>query len=257
MNGWFPRLNRLGAIVSGNSGIWVTQGGSASISPVGTTPAWCGLAPVFNLNDGRSSFNGEAVPDAYNEYAGSDGYQWAGFSAAAGGRVDVYENARIKRQIPHACVPRFGGPWFCYLQPYADSHRQLIRNGGVLATGSILTLAISPGGEVLVYQIATGTYTREILSEDGKRLNLQSEETPLAAFLGPDGQPWLFTQTPNKGDLVYPAFSSFGYHVTGDLYNPDARMQDGRLRIVGSTSAGVLREVWIDFSAPRQDLRLL
>ncbi len=65
------------------------------------------------------------------------------------------------------------------------------------------------------------------------------------------------TGTPDVGTLVYPAFDHFGYQITGDLYYPDARMTDGRLRVVGSLNNGALREVWIDFTAPRVDLRLV
>ena len=260
MNAWYPRISRVNAVLSGNAGIWHTAcGESVQLAAQGTSPVWAGLAPVWNLNDGRTQFNfGSTLTRAYNAYAGSDDGHWAGATNSDSGRVDIYLNASLQHQIGEATIPRFGGPWFGYLTPYQPGpthQRKLVLNGGVKATGPILNWAISPGGEVIVYQTATGTYTRAIWSLDGKDISVRNNEDPAAAFIGPDGQPWIVTVTPDFGTLVRPAFSSMGYRIEGDLFYPDARMWNGRLRVVGSSARGELRDVWVNFDAPRQNLR--
>ena len=273
---WFPRLQQYGAMLSGNAGIWLTQGGvSRQISPVGIGPIWAGFAPVYNLNDGRTSVNGYVIGEAGNDYSGSDDFQWA---LVNGSGASFFHNQSLARHIPGAWAVKFGGSRIAYLLRVSEHVTRLMVNDAEMARGEILTPCLSHDGAVLVYQIATGTYTRQILSEDGKVLNVRDNEAPIVAFLGPGGQPWLMTGTPDVGTLVYPAFSQDGYQITGDLYYPDARMTErlvsnaideldpeaqigetveNQLRVVGSLNNGALREVWIDFAAPRVDLRLV
>lgn len=255
MNGWFPRINRVNAVISGNSGIWHTAGGtSLQLAPFGTTPCWAGLAPVFNINDGRTMFNGQILPTAYNVYRGRDDGYWAGATDSGTGAVTLYQQSVLATTIPTATCPRLGGGRFAYLLPFQHTQRQLVVDFQVRASGNLANIAISADGTVLVYQTATGTYTRKVWTEDGKDISVRNNEDPQAAFLGPDG-PWIVTVTPDFGVLVRPAFSSIGYRLTDVLHGLDARMVGAQLRIVGASDHGELRDVWIDFNQPRQDLR--
>ena len=258
VNGWFPKINASGDILSGNSGIWLSPHGAAPVqlATAGTQPVWAGSARVWNSDANQTIVNGAVLSGAYNEYRGSDAGPWAGFSAANGGGIDRYSNTTVTDRHPTACCPRFGGALFAWLQPYESTQRTLYLNGAAIATGAIMNVAISPGGEVLVYQTATGEYTRAIWSQDGKNISQRNDEDPVAAFLAPDGQPWIVTQTPGDGTLVRPAFGYMGYQITGDLYYPDARMFGDRLLVAGSLANGTPRfDAWIDFSAARIDIR--
>jgi len=256
-NGWSPKLNASGDILSGAGSIWLTRDGvSRQLAEHGSGHCWAGFAPVWNTNANLTAFNGYGAYQGYHDYSGSDDFQWAGFDATGAGRTDVFHNGNRAFSIGGACNLRFGGTRIAYLTPYLPEDKHLIVNGREAAHGKLVALALSHDGAVLVYSIATGTYTRVIYSEDGKPLNVRPNETPLVTFLR-NGQPWLLTQTPDVGLLVYPAFDVMGYQIQGEMFNPDARMQGDRLRVVASSDAGVLREVWIDFSAPRVDLRLV
>lgn len=262
MNGWFPRINRAQDVISGNSGLWLTQQGvSVQIAPTGTTPCWAGFAPVWNMNDGHSRFNGGHVVDrAYSEYRGRDDGYWAGAIQSGAGQVDLYENAQRVASIPGATLPRLGGGRFVFVTPYqGTTNRSLVVDFMPRQTGAITNATISPDGSVLIYQTNYAHIWPEDKPPTGTPLNARPQETPVAAFIGPDGAPWVVCETPEAGGLVLvrPAFSVFGYAVRGELYNSDWRMQGPSLRGVASSSTGMLREVTIDFTVPRQDLRLL
>jgi len=257
---WHPKLDAYGNLLSGAASIWLTRDGvSTRLAANGSGHCWAGFAPVWNTNANLTSFNGYGAYQGYTDYSGSDDFQWAGFDSTGNGRTDVFHNGNRAYSIDGACNLRFGGKRIAYLTPYHpddSGNRHLIVNGQTHASGKLVTLALSHDGAVLVYSVATGTYTRVIYSEDGKPLNVRPNETPLVTFLR-NGQPWLLTQTPDVGLLVYPAFDVMGYQIQGDMFNPDARMQGDRLRVVASSDAGVLREEWINFSAERKDLRLV
>jgi len=261
MNGWSPKLNASGDILSGNAGIWLTRDGQSSqLSPIGVGPVWAGFAPIYNRNDGTTWVNGDILPFAYNYYSGSERNNWVGGNGPGSiEALEIYSGLSMYERIPNAAVGKFGGPYFCYLTPYQSVTKSLIRNGGTIATGPIVAYALSVDGAVLLYTTDHGG-VKQIWSDDNHDISIRTDEVALNAFIGPGGQPWMFSGTNHSGSFVRPCLGpdrAFGYVIAGDLYYPDARMQGPGLRVVGSSDAGVLREVWIDFSVPRVDLRLV
>lgn len=260
MNGWFPRIAKDGVIISGNSGIWVTypNGFDRQISQVGTTPCWAGVTPVYNLNDGRTMVGSTTVPVAYNDYVGSDDGLWAGVDLSGNGHIDVRSLQALVSQVPGACKPQLAGGHLGYLTPFqtdASGIRLLIIDGAQAASGVIVDWKWERTGRFYVYLVATGTYTRALICE-GRYCSINNEEYPIVVFLGPNDEKWVMSGTPVDGVFVRPLNSPFGYRISGDLYDPDARVIHGQLKVVGSTANGVLRHEVIDFNAPRTDLRV-
>lgn len=261
MDGWFPKLDEAGRVASGSDGIWVTDAvGPRLMSATGTGPAWAGAQLVFNASDGTTNVDGVPVPAAYNELVGADDGRWAGFHSVGAGRLDIYRGAVRIASEPGICCPRFGGGRFAYLVPFQtaqDEVRSVVLDNAVVATGRIMDVRLSRGGEFYVYLTATGTYTRQIYDQSGRAVGIRDDEVPLVAFVGPGGEPWMLTGT-DAGAFVRPVSSPLGYLITGELFYPDARMFGGRLRIVASLHDGTPRfNEWVDFSAPRTDLRVV
>jgi len=264
INGWYPRLRADGVVASGNAGIWISPpaGEPYQVSPVGTSPIWAAITLVYNRNDHTTQVGNTVLPRAYNEYVGSDSGNWAGFVAVGTGRVDRYNGPNLIASLAGVCAPRFLGPQFGYLQPFqpgADNRRALIIEGQTRAEDVILDWQADRGGRFYVYTVATGTYTRRIMDHKGNdcTIRTQADETPLVAFLGLDDLPWILSGTTNSGTFVRMIYSAFGYVIPGELFYPDARIVGDRLKVVGSTSNGTPRVEWIDFSAPKVDLRLV
>ena len=254
-DGWFPKINSGGAIASGSAAIWLTDAqGSHLVSEVGTSPVWAGGALVFNRKNGTTDVGGQVVHADYNELIGSDDDRWAGFYAPGDGRVDVYRGMTKESSNNTMCAPRFGGPHFAYLAPFQAEWRNLVVDNVVIAHERIMDVQLSRGGEFYVYMQATGTYTRQIVDHKGRLVSLRDDETPLVAFVGPGGEPWMLSGT-QIGTFVRPLNSSMGYFIEGDLYNPDARVFGDHLRVVASYANGMPRfDIRIFFAAPRIDL---
>jgi hypothetical protein len=254
MDAWFPRINARGAIASGARSLWVD---GVLFAAQGGNPAWAGLALVYNDLDGGTVIGTTRLPVGYNVLVGSDDGRWAGFSAPGAGRVDLYSPAGGAGNLPGACVPRFGDGKFGYLFPYQtrpDNMRTLMVDGVAVVAGVLLDFVIGAG--TILWQTATSTYGRALATPAGP-CNIRDDEAPIALFTAPDRTPWVVTQT-QIGTMVRPVASPFGYFLAGDLYNPDARMIEDRLRVVGSSASGQpLFDHWIDFTAPRVDLRLV
>lgn len=262
MNSWFPKLRADGVMASGNAGIWLTplSGSARQIDAVGTNATWAGQMLVFNRNDGTSHVGVDSVPAAYNEYAGSDDGQWAGFISVGAGSIDRYlGRQRVGIATLSACAPRFYGGTYGYLTPFQSSLRALIVGGVTVANGIILDWTADRGGCAYTYTVGVGTYGKRIFDNAGNDITIrpQLDEAPQVIFLGLDGYPWLVSQTTNSGTFVRMFYSAFGYRIEGDLFYPDARLIGDRLHVVGSTGNGQPRDIWIDFSAPKQDLRIV
>jgi hypothetical protein len=255
MNGWFPSLNTDKTIISGNSGIWITpfQGTSNQISPVGTTPCWSATTPVYNHNDETSRYGSATVPKAYNAYEGSDYGAWAGFTSD--GTIDLYDSENIARQV-QGCVPRFSDI-FAYLYPYQSSNRQLIVNGIIIHEGVLTNFVLLD--HYSVWQEYVGNTPQLFTSYDGTLTNItiQPSEDPQFSFYAPDGMGWVVTNTSLAGGVqfVRPILGYMGYVITGEMFEPDGRMINGQLYVVGSDSRGNLRTLWINFNDVRMDLR--
>lgn len=262
LNGWFPAISLDGDILSGNAAITQTrlEGRRIAIAARGTHAIFAGRAPVWNDYIGGSVVNGQRLDRAYDDYRGSDDGHWAGATNSGQGQVDTYWNGQRQREIPLATCPRWGTGKFVYLTPFQDgAHRSLMVNGAVQQQGPITNCALSPDGRVLVYQ----TNYAQIWAEDkapiapNHPLNVWHQEDPVAAFLDPTGWPWVVTITPDAGTLIHPILGDLqymGYRLLGDLHGCTARMIEGKLLVVGA-DAGWLRTEWIDFAAPRTDLR--
>lgn len=253
VNGWFPKLRADGTIASGNAGIWLTDGtGSRQVSTVGTSPFWLGDVLCFNRNDGTTQIGTAVVPHAYNAYF-AFGDRWTGFVANTTGRVDFYRGVTKTDDEDGICLAKpapDGG--MVYVAPYADEAKTLVYNNVPIFQGKVTNYVLSWTG-LIAWQIATGTYTRQILNQS-QILSVRDDEDPILGFEFL-GQTYLVTQT-QIGQLVYPLGSHFGYIRRGDLYYPDGRVFGTRLRLVGSTGTGEpLFDNWIDLTAPRVDLR--
>lgn len=273
VNGWFPKLRADGVIASGNAGIWVTPltGPPVQVSPVGIAPFWAGQTLCYNLNNNTTQIGtfDKPLQRAYNDYASSDDGQWAGFVAGTG-RVDRYrlvngfyiKGASLVGSVIGASAPRFYGSSFGYLFPYqpgADNQRTLFIDGVAKAHGVLLDWVADRTGQCYLYVTATGTYTKRIFDQEFNDITIRSQqdETPIAAFIAPDGLPWILSGTTNAGTFVRYLYSAAGYVIQGELFYPDCRVLGDRLRVVGSSSAGEPRTEWIDFTSPMQDLRLV
>jgi hypothetical protein len=257
MNGWFPKINKLNQILSGNNGIWLTDqyNNYKLISHIGTNPFWLNNDTIcYNRNDGTTQIANNIVPKAYNEYYSSEFDQWTGFTADRVGEVDFYQGIVKTNNAPGICLAKYCGDNLCYVAPYQDENRTLAYNNIPIFQGKVLNYVLSPSG-LIAWQIATGTYTRQILNQSFI-ISIRNDEDPILSF---DflGQTYLVTQT-QIGQLVYPIGSHFGYLRKGDLYYPDGRVFNNKLRLVGSSSSGEpLFDNWIDLLSLRVDLRSL
>lgn len=259
MNGWFPKISISEAIASGNNGIWITDIlGSRQVSSVGIGPIWAGNVLIYNRNDNTTQIGNSIIPIAYNDYVGSDDTRWAGFVAGEG-RVDYYTKLNSIGSIKTACNPRLSKDQFGYLTPYQANYRNLILNDKIFASGAIMDFQLGDDPSQCVWMIATGTYTRSLLTQSGK-IDIRDDEAPIKVFTAPDNKPWIVTQTRIEGGVTFirPFDSPFGYFISGILMFPSVRMINGRLRVCGSDDRGnALFNNYIDFSKPRVDLRLV
>ncbi len=261
-NGWFPKLRADGSAASGNKGIWFVPAGGTprQVDSVGIGPILAGQTLVYNRNNNTTQVGTAIIPVAYNDYVGSDIGQWAGFTGGPVGQIVRYNGTQpIGVPIIGACAPRFFGGSFGYLTPYQATQRVLVVDGVQRASGIIIDWVADRGGSGFTYVTATGTYTKNIFDDKGNNITIrpQQDEVPIVMFLGPDGYPWMLSGTTNSGTFVRMIYSAFGYVIPGELYNPDARIIGDRLHVVGSLSNGAPRDVWIDFTAPKVDLRLV
>lgn len=270
-NGWFPKLRADGVIASGNAGIWRTPlvGSPVPVSPVGTSPVWAGQSLVYNRNNNTTQVGAAVLPAAYNRYVGCDCGGWAGAVEAGAGSVQRYMGTTpIGAPILAACWPGFYGCDFGYLQPYqtgTDFQRNLIIAGTRVATSAIMGWFPDRGGAAFTYVFWPGgdSHARRIMGYDRAlgfndvTIRTQQDETPIVTFLGLDGEPWILSNSPAAGTFVRMIYSAFGYVIPGDLYYPDCRIIGDWLHVVGSLSDGTPRDVLIDFTAPKVDLRLL
>lgn len=261
MNGWFPKLRKDGVIASGSSEVWLTPLDRPSFlySPVGGGPIWAHNTLIYNHRDGKTTQVGNStVPEAYNDYRGSDTDSWAGFIAVGNGETVIYSDTVIVKRMLNVCAPRFGGTRFGYLDPYqpaADHLRSLILDDVLVARDIILDWIMDPDGKFCIYQTATSTYGRQIKDSTGKVVSINDSEAPIALAIAPDGEPWLISAS-NQGVFVRPVYSYMGYRLTGELYYPDARIFDNQIHVVSSFGNGAPRFVdWINLTAPREDLR--
>jgi hypothetical protein len=273
-NAWFSKLRADGVIASGNSGIYLTHldNTDSQESPVGIGPIWAGRTLVYNRNDNTTQIGKlNTITRAYNDYVGSDCGEWAGFDSRGVGKVDRWgldvsnePMAFLLDSIFGVCAPRFLGGLFGYLSPYQSDPdgniRSLIIDRTVCATGIITDWVADKTGGFFLYVVANGTYTRRIYTQKHQdvTIRVQQDEVPLVAFIGPDGYPWMMSGTTNSGTFVRMIYAAFGYRIEDDLFNPDCRMIDKQLRVVGSDSRGLPRyNIWIDFNSPLIDLRLV
>ncbi len=256
VNGWFPKINSSGVIASGNKGIWLTHpdGKIEQVSLIGTNPFWLNDKLCYNRNDGSTQIGDDIIPLAYNVYFSSDEY-WTGFLGTKEGHVDFYKNTTKIGDNNGLCLAKYSGANLCYVAPYDKEDRTLVYNNLPIFQGKITNYVMSPGSGLIAWQIATSTYGRQILNQSFI-ISIRTDEDPIFAF---DylGQTYLVTQT-QIGQLIYPIGSHFGYHRPGDLYYPDGKVIDNKLRLVGSDGYGnPLFDNYIDLLSPRQDLRLL
>lgn len=257
MNSWFPKINSSGQIISGNNGIWLTDDSSSKqISLVGTNPFWLNNKVIcYNRNDGTTQINNSVVSKAYNEYYSSGFDQWTGFTANHTGEVDFYQGIVKTNNAPGICLAKYSGDNLCYVAPYNNEQRTLVYNNIPIFQGKIINYVLSLSG-LIAWEIATGTYTRQILNQS-QIISIRNDEYPILGF---DflGQTYLVTQAGSIGQFIYPIGSHFGYCRKGDLYYPDGKVFNNKLRLVGSNAAGEPSfDNWIDLLSPRVDLRLL
>ena len=253
MNGWFPKINSLGEIASGNAGIWLTypDGKSIKVSDHGTSPFWIGNKLCYNRNDGTTQVGEERIGIAYNNYYGSEQENWTGFIASGIGKVDFYTGSERNNSAEGICLAKYSGEHLVYVAPYQNEFRTLVYDNIAIFQGKVMDYVLSPAA-LIAWQIAISTYGRQILNQ-GDVLSIREDETPRVAFEYL-GQSWLMSQT-NIGTILYPFLNYYGYYLPGDLYYSDARILGNKLLVVGSDSSGRLLKHWIDFMQPRVNLK--
>ncbi len=267
MNGWYPRISPDAVIASGNDSVWVSDATGAHLyAAAGLAPVWLGRALLFNRNDNATiNVGGQILPAVYNDYRGSDTDRWAGFNDRdfnRQGSVTFYTGLIADVPIAAACTPRIGGARTGYLTPFQtapDNIRRLVLTdgtapGAIVAEGVIVDWVIDRAGAFYVYQVGTGTYTRQIKDEHGAVVSINDSEAPIVAFTF-QGERWLVTAS-KGGVFVRPLSSPFGYRLIGDLFYPDARLFGANLLVTSSSSSGVLRRDWVNLYDPRVDLRI-
>lgn len=262
IDGWFPRLRKDGVVASGANSIWITPTAAEPFQYAipGARPCWADDILVFNLKNGSSKVGDTIIPIEYNEYQGSNSHSWAGVIQGKVGQIDIYNNTEIMTTILGGCLPRFGGERFAYATPYQapGNIRDLIVNGKIVATNTIMEVAFEEHGVFYLYQIATGVYTRQILDDASKAVNIRDDENLVAAFIGPDNRHWLVTVVNDYGVFIYPVGDTMGYRINDELLNPDVKMFGDKLRVVASHSNGEPQfNTYIDFTASRVDLSKL
>lgn len=297
VNGWWSSLRADGTIASGNEsggpdtqGIWTRPPSlpgqpdppAVRVSTVGERPVWAGQTLVYNRNDGSTVVGASIFGEAFNEYLGSDFGQWVGFASVGNGTLYrfgvVTENTPAKnvaatflQSIDSACKPQFFGTTLGYLKPFQNIQRQLFIGGTPVAhrikltDGRIMEVGPKPitewaadrTGAGFVYAVATGQYTKNIIDNFGNNCTIRpaQDETPLVCFIGPDGLPHMLSQT-QTGTLERMIYAQDGHFIPGILDVPDARVIGSQLRVVGSDK-GQPRNLWIDFAAPKVDLRMV
>lgn len=276
MNGWFPRLRADGVMASGNTSVWLTAlDGTARELGVGGWPVWAGQSLIYNRRDGTTQAGPLTLAQEYSEYVGSDVGQWAGAVGGNPGRVDRYAfnigntaQCTLIAFVTAACLPRFCGAQFGYLTPYqadAVGHvRTLMLDDRPVAKDTIIDWCANKGGGCYLYTVSRPT-GKQIFDQRGNNVTIrpQQDEQPWAVFMGPDPDnpknslPWIASWVGGEHPktFVRMLYASNGYAWDGDFLNADCRTIGARAHLVGSTSAGVLREAWIDFNAPKVDLR--
>lgn len=262
MNGWFPKINSLNQVASGNDGIFLTNPDNSvvKVSSKGTSPFWIGNKLCYNLNDGRTAVGDEIIDKAYNNYYGSEISRWTGFIAVGEGKVDFYDGINLYNSADKAVTAKYAGYGsiygfnLVYLAPFQADIRSLVYNNILIANAFIPDYGISLNGNI-AWQIAVSTYGREIHSYVG-RISIRSDEG-IVAVIDYLGQSWLVTQC-DVGVMIYPFLSHFGYFLPGDLFYPDARVVGNLLRVVGSSNSGEAKfDNYVDLSKARIDLRLI
>ncbi len=257
MNGWFPKINKIGQIASGNNGIWLTDidGKQKQVSPTGTNPFWAGDKLCYNRNDGTTQVGINVVPIAYNTYFGSESDLWTGFLSTPNGRVDFYKDIDKINTADGICLAKNSNNNLCYVSPYNNENRTLVYNNVPIFQGKVTNYILSSPSGLIAWQIATSTYGRQILNQS-QIISIRTDEDPMFGF---DflGQTYIVSQT-QIGQLIYPLGSHFGYFRAGELYYPDGKVFDNKLHLVGSDGNGEpLFDNYIDLLSPRQDLRLV
>lgn len=252
MNGWFPKINSRGEIVSGNTSIWVTSPeGSYQIVETGGNPQWLeGRVVLYDNRVGRTSTlpPSETAP-AYNTLVSNEKGEWAGWLQVGAGQVDHYKGMKLVESIPNAGMPQFGPEGLAYVENVqSDSNRTLIYGGKSVYTGPITAYVLGPP---VVVQIATLTYDRKYVT--GGILTLG----PRFGWPTLSGN-WICEQSGLiDGLFVRPIDSFNGYYIKENLLNPDMRLVGGQLLIAASTSNGELVVKSLSLTSPRIDLRTI
>ncbi len=269
MDAWFPKIRADGTIVSGSNGIWITRpdGSVYQWSPTGGRPAWANTTVVYQ-NGLTTAVGNCAYASGFNEIVGNDDGQWAGTVQDAVGSVRHFVGPDLAAIISAATIPRFLGWQLGYITPYQGQQRTLVIGGKTIPlklkgvsypTLPLTTWSADRGGVYYTYTVGVSTYGRRIIDHLGNdcTIRTQEDETPYHTFTGPDGHPHILSWTPDYGAFERMIYAEDGYQIKGLLNEPDCRMFGGKLRIVGSKEGGQPREVWIDYTQPKINLRTL
>lgn len=249
MNGWFPKINSRGDIVSGSTEVWITyaDGSQVQIASDGGGAHWLtDDSIIYNHTDGSGTTIWPSMErcQGYNYLTANGAGKWAGGKAGSGG-VDVYEGSKLVRSIDLACQPKFDGDILAYLTPYQDPNRQLIVNEASVVSGPVVDYVL---GSPIMALIASGTYTKGYTA--GVTIN------PTVGGPVRSGD-WICENAGSKeGLFVHPWDSYEGYFLAdSNWFYHDFRVINGVLIVAASTSSGNPRIARIDPASPRIDLR--
>jgi hypothetical protein len=269
--GWFPKLNARGDVVSWGAptpndrrvvcrGQFVLTADGGFLRGFG--PTWIdnnlfvcgseragfpdGITLIVDPGDPLQSF---LLPFSYNEYVSCGDGRWAG---ARPDLIHLYQGHDKVRDIvgraPLLAPGRFG-----YM---ADDNQRFVIGTGLnpaddrtVAQGPTMHAAITDRHHGWVF--ATGVHARDAFV-DGQRVSMPGDDTEMAIWLFDD---WVMTQPREFGYKIRRIGAQVGIPIrTGNAFNPDVKMINGKIVFVASTGAGESIRLEYDPSEAIEDL---
>jgi hypothetical protein len=254
MNGWFPKINSLGEIVSGAGSIWFN--GSQIASP-GTYPGWYDDNTIIFIGqndylwmidkDGTGLVKVSSVK--YNLLCAGN-RKVIGFS-----NPDIYINGN---KIIEGTAPSISkdGNVITYATPYFQDNVDVIVNATKVGSG--LVFNTSSCKNAVCWSVANGG-GRDIYGKlaGGPVAKLSLVKWEEAILVDVDGQfPWIISRLHDDTMNAHPWGEKFGYHFNSPCWSPDALFVNGKILVACSDGNGNPTNIEIDINLPRVDLTL-
>ena len=242
-DGWFPKINGRGEIASG-FGTVEFQG--RAIEP-GVLPQFIDDDTlVYNGNDRTVIYNVRTgarttVARPYNFYAAGGG-MWLGMYAGEDYPTQRFVGATMLSSHPNAGTPTVAptsGSWG-YVEPYHAQIKNLWVSGQKVVSEAWL-MGADLTDQALVYQLATGTYTRITMVKRNGAAAVDSSITNWEAPTGCDGPDDVYVLSVTQAGLALrKAGATRGWYWPGEQFNPSCRFVGGQFIVAFSSARGEL-----------------